>query len=579
MKLNIKNRRRRWQKTFSRTLLFFALFSVVSWLHSITWHINQDGTGNFTTIQEGIVAATNNDTILVYPGTYYENIDYLEKSLTVASLYIITPEDSLINQTIIDGNQQARCVKIDDCENASINGFTIQNGCALQDVANGYEGGGIFIEDVTNAIISNCKIKNNKALDSGGLHINHSNTILAGNIISNNRGIRYAGGLGLTGNDTTLNFSEIQLNSIFLNYAATGSDIYIGYNIPDIVSIIADTLTVNVPEFFFIAPSQQCTISNLNAKIEQINQDLYIAPDGDDGNTGLTADNPLQTLAWAQTLIKRNDENPNTIHLTSGIYSSSLNNQIYPLNVKHGVCFSGISPEETILDAEDESPFFYQSNRYQNEFAKLIMENLKMINGAQVGSSTNGGIKIYQADINLTNVIIEDCNGNNGSAILTQNGYCYLEDVIIKNNTGGHGIFNTIEYNCPNPILDVTMINTKVEHNYPGGDYSGGGIIISGHSNIPGDYNARLINCEIIENYNNYYYAGLGGPSGLGVIYMDLVDVVNCTFGDNTVISDAGCTISTRKSELNLFNSIVYNNEGNSLNLLEDAVVNITNSL
>ena len=73
----------------------FCLF--YSLLIATTWHIKQDGTGNFITIQEGINASVDTDTVLVYPGTYYENIDYLEKSLTVASLYMITPEDSLIN--------------------------------------------------------------------------------------------------------------------------------------------------------------------------------------------------------------------------------------------------------------------------------------------------------------------------------------------------------------------------------------------------------------------------------------------------------------------------------------------------
>jgi len=559
--------------------ILFVLICVNSWLHSVTHHIKQDGTGNFTTIQEGIIAATDNDTILVYPGIYYENIDYLEKSLTVASLYIITPEDSLINQTIIDGNQQARCVKIDECENASIIGFTIQNGYALESgVSEGYQGGGLFVKYTTNALIANCKINNNKSYTGGGIYIRHGNIDLTGNIISKNRSITYGGGLSVSGNDTIIQFSQTHLNNIFLNYSGTGADLYISHYI-EATEIIVDTFTVSEPDYFFLISNENNTFSCLNSKIEEIDQNLFVSPYGDDNNSGLTPEEPLQTIAWAQMIIKRNNENPNTIHLAEGTYSPSLNNQIYPLNVKHGVLIEGASSEETILDADGESSFFYQSFRDQNEFSRLVIQNLKMINGDNNESSSNGCIRIYQADINLTNVIIENCNGGLGSAILTDNGYCYLENVIIRNNFGGKGIYNTIEYNCPNPVLDVSMINTKVECNYPGGDYSGGGIIISGHSNIPGDYYAQMINCEIIENYNNYYYGGLGGPSGLGVIYMDLVDVVNCTFGDNTVLSDAGCTISTRKSELNLFNSIVYNNEGNSLNLLEDAVVNITNSL
>ncbi len=550
---------------------------------STTWHIKQDGTGNFTTIQEGIIAATDNDTILVYPGIYYENIDYLEKSLTVASLYIITPEDSLINQTIIDGNQQLRCITIEDCENASIIGFTIQNGYALQDVANGYEGGGIFIEDVTNSIVSNCKIKNNKSYTGGGIYIRHGNIDLVGNIISNNHCIGSGGGIYFHNVENALQFDENELNSIFLNYSGTGTDLYLSSYI-EFTEIIVDTFTVVEPDYFFIAcPDSLYSISILNSKIEEIGQDLYVSPVGNDTNSGLAPDDPLQTIAWAQTLIKRNDENPNTIHLAEGVYSPSLNDQIFPLNVKHGVVIKGESLQETILDAEEESPFVFQFARDQSEFARLVMRDLKMVNGAHINSTTNGGIRIYQADLNLTNVIIENSNSGNGgqgSAIQISNGYSYLENVIIKNSVGGQSIYNSIEYNCPNPVMDVSINNSIIEHNYPGGEYhSGGAIIVRGHSNIPGDYNARLIGCEIIENYNDYYYGGLGGPSGLGVTYMDSVDVVNCTFGDNATLTDYGCTISVRESELNIYNSIVYDNEGNALNLLEDGLVNISYSL
>ena len=564
-----------------KLLFLFVLISANSWLSSTTWHIKQDSTGNFTTIQEGIIAATDSDTILVYPGTYYENIDYLEKSLTVASLYLITPADSLIDQTIIDGNQQFRCVTIDDCLNASLIGFTVQNGLACEGNTQGQYGGGIYLQDVSIALISSCRIKNNRAYSGGGIHLNHVNTILKNNIISYNWGLRYGGGISIYGNDTIVQFSETELNNIYFNYSSTGSEISITEVVPP-MNIFVDTLTVAEPDYFFINPSHKYTFYGLHSKIEQIDQDLYVSPDGDDNNSGLTPDDPLQTIAWSQTLIKRNDENPHTIHLAPGIYSPSLNNQKYPLNIKHGVKYMGISSEETILDAEEQTPFirfFSQEDLY----VSLNLQNLTLRNGNKFPVSSAGAIYVYyQADLNLNNIVIENCFGEFVSAIFCNDGFYDFNNVIVKNNSGGTAISLAANYQNQNPILDVTIKNSSIiQNNIPGADEGGGGMSLHGHFNIPGDYNAKLINCEISGNHDNFFnpQTGLGGSAGLRIGHNLIADVINCTFGDNTLSHNTGCVITVNDAELNMYNSILYNNDGYSFNLWENALVNISHSL
>nr|MBC8415061.1 hypothetical protein [Candidatus Cloacimonadota bacterium] len=96
-----------------KLLLLLALICANSWLHSTTWHIKQDGTGNFTTIQEGIDACANSDTILVYPGTYFENLVIEEKYMTIGSLYLTTGDESYIPQTIIDGFHNDSVIRIE----------------------------------------------------------------------------------------------------------------------------------------------------------------------------------------------------------------------------------------------------------------------------------------------------------------------------------------------------------------------------------------------------------------------------------------------------------------------------------
>jgi len=556
----------------------FVFVSVCSLLNSVTYHIKQDGTGNFITIQEGIVAATNSDTILVYPGTYYENIDYLEKSLTVASLYMITPEDSLINQTIIDGNQQARCVTIDESEDVSLIGFTIQNGLALGDASNG-RGGGILIKEVSNTLIANCMIKNNKSNKGGGIWIYSGNTSLKGNTISHNWALQSGGGIRIIG---YVQFDDMELNNIFLNYSGTGVDIFISEYLPNITEVIVDTFTVAEPGYFFIAAkSDTYTLTYLNNKIEQIDQDLYVAPEGDDDNSGLTPNDPLQTIAWAQTLIKRNDEEPHTINLAQGIYSPLLNNQKFPIGIKHGIKYIGTSPEETILDAENQSTIIRYTYYPENELPKLYIENIKLINGSSGGKSY-GAIFTLKTNIELYNVIINDCYGDTSSGILNRDGIYNFKNVKVMNNSGGSAILiSCIHAENPQPIMQISMENVLIQNNYPGqGEMagSGGGSNLRGHSEIIGDYYTKLINCEISSNYSNFINSGVGGTAGL---YTDdlTADIVNCTFGNNTVDYATGCVITANNSQLNLYNSIVYNNDGHSFNLWYDAEINIQNSL
>ena len=133
-------------------LLLLVFVSVCSLLPANIIEVKQDGSGDFTTIQAGLNASADSDTILVYPGTFIENVDFLGKSITLASTYIFNFDDTVIYETIIDGNQASRCIKIRDCANASVIGFTIQNGCiVVQDGDN--SGGGIRVRDSNAQIV------------------------------------------------------------------------------------------------------------------------------------------------------------------------------------------------------------------------------------------------------------------------------------------------------------------------------------------------------------------------------------------------------------------------------------------
>ena len=120
---------------------------------------------DYPTIQQGIDAAVNSDTILVQPGTYPETINYYGKDITVASLFLTTQDTSYISQTIIDGNQSGNSVvsfENGESQDALLTGFTITNGYSST------SGGAIACIYSCNPQLENLTITGNTAQYNGG---------------------------------------------------------------------------------------------------------------------------------------------------------------------------------------------------------------------------------------------------------------------------------------------------------------------------------------------------------------------------------------------------------------------------
>ena len=74
-------------------------------------------------IQSAINTANNGDTVLVAPGTYYENLRINGKQITLQS-------EQGADKTIIDGGQNDTVITISNTSSlaTTISGFTLQNG-------------------------------------------------------------------------------------------------------------------------------------------------------------------------------------------------------------------------------------------------------------------------------------------------------------------------------------------------------------------------------------------------------------------------------------------------------------------
>ena len=69
-----------------RNLITLILLTAAITLSSTTLTVKQDGSGDWTTIQSAVNASADGDTVLVWPGTYYENVNFNGYGITIASL-------------------------------------------------------------------------------------------------------------------------------------------------------------------------------------------------------------------------------------------------------------------------------------------------------------------------------------------------------------------------------------------------------------------------------------------------------------------------------------------------------------
>lgn len=236
---------------------------------SATIHVPDD----YPTIQGAIIASTNGDTIIVRPGTYFENIDFIGKEVTLKSEK--GPRD-----TIIDGMQAGSVVtyQTQEGEYSVLDGFTVTNGFATEfgggihcywsspTIINNriignsafYEGGGIACIDFCYALIADNVIYGNSAdyfkrapgsprqnANGGGIACRGiASPTIIGNTIARNVAIHFGGGIYCDEGPAAILSNHIILNEATERYGGVGAGIFCGSDTPPI--IIGNTIVKNI---------------------------------------------------------------------------------------------------------------------------------------------------------------------------------------------------------------------------------------------------------------------------------------------------------------------------------------------
>jgi hypothetical protein len=198
---------------------------------------------DYLTIQSAIEAASNGDTVLVSPGTYRENIDFLGKDIVVSSLFLTTRNKQYINDTVIDPDSGSVVTFANrETEKALLYGFTITGGTGTIIDSTKKEfvfGAGLLIRGAS-PVIRNNLITRNATWPAcfgrgGGIAIMDSaNPRIARNVITKNDVFGrcthmsyYGGGIWVdSASNPIIAGSREEANDIYANQAGYGTEIY-----------------------------------------------------------------------------------------------------------------------------------------------------------------------------------------------------------------------------------------------------------------------------------------------------------------------------------------------------------------
>ena len=533
---------------------YISLILFVGLLFSTTINIPSD----YSTIQAGINASVDGDTILVALGTYSENL-ILEKEIVLASHAIYDNLDSnwleneYVQGTVISSlpepvnSDYGSCLIIRDGNIApTILGLTFQNGlgttlldiddCAVPIQRPDRSGGGILIYKAYPTIIYNRFIDNGHSGENGEM-------------------VTYGGAISHF-DDDDVEFDEdrnsirqavrdipdvmvIQNNYFENNNSGDGKNFYsrgfagsidVSHSIFD--DIDCESNSVNKYVLKSRNEYAEYIQDNISGNCLEGNS-IYVSIDGNNSNSG-TETEPVKTIRHALSLVKDDSTLTTKIYVGEGTFSPSITGEQFPISIPDNVHLIGVNRETSILDAEA---------NFDNQSRVLVIE--RCVN-----------VKVANLTIKGGNIEDAKCFGGGGIYICPPNpkysgwemtpSTPVLENLIVtENHAYAGGGISIWEQEGPSLKNIIISNNTAT--------WLGGGIMIAASV-------ATLAEVDIFENMATEGDAGF--ESSGGGVFMDHGDAImeNVNIYSNSAEYEAGISLWF-ENNLKLYNSTIYKNE------------------